>query len=649
MSSNKIGLDFGTSFSTMSFVNPKTGAPEIIFVNGHPQTETIVYYGEHSLLVGKAAARKLENATEEDNDILAATFTSVKRHLLDPGWALPYDDDEDNNFVEPAGVVADFIEYMKKYAEEHCFHETIDSLRLTYPIAFKQSEKRVLEEAAKEAGFKNVEMLHEPVAAALGCAAGGMKLGDNILVYDLGAGTFDLALISRNESGFGIPLEPMGATGCAGDDFDMEIYRLLDKRLYAEHRIRFSDSEGRINKQVLLKCRKIKEDLTNEREVQFTHFLERINVNYKLKVARSEFENAIHEKVERTITLTRDMLRQAEDENIEIDTFILIGGATLTPLVKQELQKLVDEGLLPVSLTQTSNANTAVALGAVTKKVAAPTSGNSIDDDFEILQRLFEEDGDFEAWRMANTEKLPKWIKAAEQGNSKGMFLYVYSGVSIELSTELIRKAAEQGLAEAQYELGKCHCIGWGVPKDRSEAVKWYRKAAEQELVKAQYSLGFEILHTNETPYPPNSPYEAMKWFRKAAERGDQSSQFYMGLICSGGIVGVSPNYSEAVKWYRMAAAQGCKVSQEQLAKLASSVAEHDFIKQKPIADSGTIAFPDDVDDFQEAIAQCKEDGTVVISEGTHDIYEPIRINKSIRIIGKTGDPPRRHIDLQGR
>ena len=80
------------------------------------------------------------------------------------------------------------------------------------------------------------------------------------------------------------------------------------------------------------------------------------------------------------------------------------------------------------------------------------------------------------------------------------------------------RKAAEQGLAKAQYDLGVCYGNGYGVEKNYSEAVKWYRKAAEQGLAKAQYDLG--VCYGNGNGVEKNYS-EAVKWYRKAAEQGD--------------------------------------------------------------------------------------------------------------------------------
>ena len=85
-----------------------------------------------------------------------------------------------------------------------------------------------------------------------------------------------------------------------------------------------------------------------------------------------------------------------------------------------------------------------------------------------------------------------------------------------------LRKAAEQGDAEAQYNLGVRYANGEGVPEDYKEAVKWFRKAAEQGTAKAQCNLG--IRYANGEGVPKNY-VEAYKWFLLAAAQGDSSAK----------------------------------------------------------------------------------------------------------------------------
>ena len=123
------------------------------------------------------------------------------------------------------------------------------------------------------------------------------------------------------------------------------------------------------------------------------------------------------------------------------------------------------------------------------------------------------------------------------------------------------RKAAEQGYAGAQHNLGVCYCNGWGVEMDYYEAVKWFRKAAEQGYASAQCSLGVCYEYGQGVGKDIN---EAVKWYRKAAEQGNMYAQYNLGECYKNG-QGVEKDYYEAVKWFRKAAEQGYASAQNAL------------------------------------------------------------------------------------
>ncbi|MBO4821322.1 MAG: TonB family protein [Prevotella sp.] len=120
-------------------------------------------------------------------------------------------------------------------------------------------------------------------------------------------------------------------------------------------------------------------------------------------------------------------------------------------------------------------------------------------------------------------------------------------------AVEWFRKAADQGGAEAQAQMGYMYLYGYGVNKDFAEALNWYRKAAEQDDASAQNQLGYMYLNG----YGVNKDYaEALKWYRKAADKGLPSGQNGLGFMAQNGY-GMNKDYAEAFKWYLQAAEQG--------------------------------------------------------------------------------------------
>jgi len=147
---------------------------------------------------------------------------------------------------------------------------------------------------------------------------------------------------------------------------------------------------------------------------------------------------------------------------------------------------------------------------------------------------------------------------------SKGMRHCVAGIVLVLLSTALamscaqdkepsdiseMRKAAEQGDAIAQFNLGLCYALGLGVPKDDVKAVKWYRKAADQGEAVAQWNLGLGYALGLGVP---KDEVEAVKWYRKAADQGHAIAQFALGGCYADG-QGVPKDDVEAYKWLNLA------------------------------------------------------------------------------------------------
>jgi S1-C subfamily serine protease len=180
--------------------------------------------------------------------------------------------------------------------------------------------------------------------------------------------------------------------------------------------------------------------------------------------------------------------------------------------------------------------------------------------------------GQVKAWREAaeqgNAEGAASLLKAAEQGDASaqlnlGVLYSEGHGVARDdaQAAEWIRKAAEQGDSEAQATLGAAYEVGQGVPKDYSQAAAWYRKAADQGYARAQNFLGY--LYEAGRGVPQDYA-EAAMWYRKAAAQGDPRSQYVLGGMYHNGH-GVPQDYGQAAAWYQQAAERGFAPAQATL------------------------------------------------------------------------------------
>ncbi len=117
-----------------------------------------------------------------------------------------------------------------------------------------------------------------------------------------------------------------------------------------------------------------------------------------------------------------------------------------------------------------------------------------------------------------------------------------------------LRRQADQGNADAQYQLGLMYDFGEGVPEDDATAVRWYRLAAEQGHAETEFRLG--SIYAVGIGVPQDEA-ESGRWYRLAAEHGHSGAQASLGTWYYSGARGVPKDDSEAVRWWRLAAEQG--------------------------------------------------------------------------------------------
>jgi len=164
------------------------------------------------------------------------------------------------------------------------------------------------------------------------------------------------------------------------------------------------------------------------------------------------------------------------------------------------------------------------------------------------------------------------------------IFLSFYFFVNLawgEIDIKGIKKLAESGDVEAQFNLGLMYDQGQGVPQNYSEAVKWYRKAADQGHADAQYFIGTMYVQGQGVPL---NYTEATKWLKKAAEQGLTDAQFILGGMYYHG-QGVLKNFQAAYVWWSITSESGDKTSKKNLEKLSSEMTPQQIAQAQKEAD----------------------------------------------------------------
>ncbi len=357
----KFGIDFGTSFSTMCALD-SDGRPLVLRDEvGLDKIPSVVYWGTDGVKVGQAAAEILGDtagmAEDEKIETLGRIVKSVKREL-EPGRTITLPDGKQ---ITPVDVVSEILGYLKRNAEELHFHTAVKEVSLTHPATFTEAQKELLTEAAKKAGFSSVRLMPEPIAAALGYVASGADVGNGIIVFDFGGGTFDLAYLQKDTDGnYRFPIQPLGDATCGGDDFDQCIYDWAESQIKEKYGCAIAEGFD-VDLSFLMLCRRAKERLSRSNDAPMRYFIETVGRFHADSINKINFEEMIKSRVDRTISLVGRMMNTLEGRDLAVDTVLLVGGSTRIPLVAARLKEMLP-AQTPIRTTDT---DTAVVKGSV--------------------------------------------------------------------------------------------------------------------------------------------------------------------------------------------------------------------------------------------------------------------------------------------
>ncbi len=340
-----VGIDLGTTNSAVAYWN---GSEAEIIPNdrGSRITPSVVALGEEGdFLVGESALNQAVIYPEH-------TVIGVKRRM---GSSHRYE--LRGTQLSPEEISAVIIRELRRHAEEY-LGESIHEAVITVPAYFSEKQRRATIEAGRMAGLRVRRILNEPTAAALAYAS-REKSYRNILVYDLGGGTFDVTCLQQAGANFQV-LSTAGDSKLGGMDFS----RLLLKQVTES----FAEGSGLIladpviQQQLFEMIERGKIELSSREKTNIGFpFIgsDGKPVHLKQIINRTDFNALIIDLVERSLDLTAAALSEAKLAPDEIDSLVLSGGSSRIPLVRQLLQQQI--GCTHVSQV---NPDEIVALGA---------------------------------------------------------------------------------------------------------------------------------------------------------------------------------------------------------------------------------------------------------------------------------------------
>ncbi|MCL4299599.1 MAG: Hsp70 family protein [Anaerolineae bacterium] len=338
-----VGIDLGTTYSSVALVND-LGQPEIIPNDQSERlTPSVVFFDEETIVVGQTAK---DAATANPDQVVMF----VKRQLGNPNWFFSFDQQRHS----PADVSAIILAKLKKDAEVY-LKRSLSQAVITVPAYFDDHRRRATITAGEIAGFKVLDLLNEPTAAAIAFGVDGSHQAETVLVYDLGGGTFDVTIMRVEGQEIKI-LATDGDHQLGGKDFDDALMRFTVEQFVSEHNFD-PTSDPFVAGELRMHAEKAKRELSKRTKTLI--MLRAQGKVSRIETTRKQFETLIKPKLDTTLTLVRSVLKDAGLQPGQVDRILLVGGSTRTPAVASTLAEFF--GKAP---DNSINPDEAVALGA---------------------------------------------------------------------------------------------------------------------------------------------------------------------------------------------------------------------------------------------------------------------------------------------
>ncbi|MCK5882161.1 MAG: molecular chaperone DnaK [Bacteriovoracaceae bacterium] len=348
-----IGIDLGTTNSCVSVL--ENGQYKIIpNAEGHNTTPSIVGFANNGeKLVGQVAKRQaVTNPTKtvfgikrlvgrKESAKEVAKFQEVAPFEIfanknGDAWVKV-----DSNELAPQEISAHVLMKLKQAAEDY-LGEAVDEAVITVPAYFNDAQRQATKDAGRIAGLEVKRIINEPTAAALAYGL-DTKVDRNIVVFDLGGGTFDVSILEITSDGVFEVKATHGDTFLGGEDFDYRIINYLAEEFKKETSIDLKKDTMALQR-LKEAAEKAKHELSNVNQTDINlPFItadatgpKHLNIN----LTRAKFESLIADLVERLSEPCRVAIEDSGLDLDEIDDIILVGGSTRVPAVQEKVKQI---------------------------------------------------------------------------------------------------------------------------------------------------------------------------------------------------------------------------------------------------------------------------------------------------------------------
>ena len=369
-----IGIDLGTTYSCVGVL--QNDNIEIIANDqGLRTTPSYVAFTETERLIGSAAksmsARNPENTIYDAKRLIGRNYSDktvqsdmklwpfeVSKGKLDkPMIKATYKNELKEFSAEEISSMV--LVHLKEIAESYLGKEVTKAV-ITVPAYFNDAQRQATKDAGAIAGLEVLRIINEPTAAAIAYGLENKKNKEqNVLIFDMGGGTFDVSLLSIDEGIFEVKATA-GDTHLGGEDYDNILLQMAIKEFEKKNRgVKLSENL-RALRRLKTECERVKRTLSSSTvatiEIDSLHD----GIDFSMKLTRARFENECNHLFVKCISPVDKVLRDSGTSKSEVDEIVLVGGSSRIP----KIQSMLTDYFNGKKLCKSINPDEAVAYGA---------------------------------------------------------------------------------------------------------------------------------------------------------------------------------------------------------------------------------------------------------------------------------------------
>ena len=389
-----IGIDLGTTYSCVGWW--KDNRCEIIANDqGNRTTPSYVAFTDKERIIGDGA--KNQSSMNPENTVFDAkrligrdyndiTLQSDLKHfpfeVKDKGNkpVIEVEYKNEKKQFHPEEISSMILTKMKETAEAYIGEEVKDAV-VTVPAYFNDSQRQATKDAGSIAGLNVLRIINEPTAAAIAYGLDNKSVEKNVLIFDLGGGTFDVSLLNIDDGIFEVKATA-GDTHLGGEDFDNILLKHFTDEFKRKYRHDLTDNK-RASRRLRTACEKAKRTLSSSStaSIEIDSLYE--GIDFFSSISRAKFESLCMSLFQKCIEPVTRVLRDSAVSKNQVDDIVLVGGSTRIPKV----QELLSNYFSGKELSKKINPDEAVAYGACVQAaiLSNSTSGNEKADEILLL------------------------------------------------------------------------------------------------------------------------------------------------------------------------------------------------------------------------------------------------------------------------